>query len=235
MQELIVAKDIRKSFNGNSKLEVLKNVNLTINKGDFIAITGPSGSGKTTLLYLLSALDIPTSGDIFIGSSSTKKLRDNELTKLRQKYVGLVFQFHFLLSEFTALDNLIVPQLIAKVPYPKALKVSLELLDKVGLSDRKEHRPSQLSGGEQQRVAVARALVNNPLVLLTDEPTGNLDRANSRNIFKLFKKLNEDYNQTIVVVTHDMELANQAKKIIELVDGQIKSEKICNDNVKILD
>jgi len=231
MEELIVAKNIRKSFNGNSKLEVLKDVNLTINKGDFIAITGPSGSGKTTLLYLLSALDIPTSGDIFINSNSTKNLKDNELTKLRQKYVGLVFQFHFLLSEFSALDNLIVPQLLAKVPYEKALEVSLELLDKVGLSERKEHRPSQLSGGEQQRVAIARALVNNPFVLLTDEPTGNLDRTNSKNIYQLFKKLNEEYNQTIVVVTHDMELANKAKKIIELVDGQIKNEKYCNNNI----
>jgi lipoprotein-releasing system ATP-binding protein len=222
-QELIVVKDVCKTFNGELKAEALKNINLTINKGEFCSIMGPSGSGKSTLLHLLGALDLPTSGEIFINSRATTSLSEKELTRFRQEYIGLVFQFHFLLPEFTAFENLLIPQLLAKVPHNKAEKIALGLLDKVKILNKKNNRPSQMSGGEQQRVAIARSLVNDPLILLADEPTGNLDTANSKNIYALLKELNEEHQQTILVVTHDINFASRTQRVIEIVDGEIVS------------
>jgi lipoprotein-releasing system ATP-binding protein len=221
-QELIVVKDVCKTFEGELQAEALKHINLVINKGEFCSIMGPSGSGKSTLLHLLGALDLPTSGEILINSRSTVSMKEKELTLFRQKYIGLVFQFHFLLPEFTALENLMIPQLLAKVPNDKAEKLSLELLDKVKILNKKNNRPSQMSGGEQQRVAIARALVNEPLILLADEPTGNLDTVNGKNIYALLKALNEEHNQTILVVTHDINFAIRTNRVIEIVDGQIR-------------
>ncbi len=218
---LIEVKNVSKTFDGNIKAEALRNVNLQIKQGEFCAIMGPSGSGKSTLLHLIGALDIPTSGEILINSKSTIKLKENELTKFRQKYIGLVFQFHFLLPEFTALENLLIPQLLTRVPRPEAEKRALDLLEKVHILNKKDNRPSQMSGGEQQRVAIARALVNNPLILLADEPTGNLDSGNSKNIYSLLKSLNDEHNQTILVVTHDLNFANKTNRVIEIIDGQI--------------
>lgn len=220
-QDLIVAENVSKSFDGELKAVALKNINLRIQKGEFCAIVGPSGSGKSTLLHLLGALDVPTSGEVFVNSRSLSELKENELTKFRQKYIGLVFQFHFLLPEFTAFENLLIPQLLANVPRKKAEKVSFELLERVNLLNKKNNRPSQMSGGEQQRVALARALVNDPVILLADEPTGNLDSANSKNIYSLLKQLNEESKQTILVVTHDLNFAQKTNRIIEIIDGQI--------------
>lgn len=218
---LIVLENVSKTFEGNIKSEALKNINLSIKKGEFCSLMGPSGSGKSTLLYLIGALDIPSSGEIYINSQAISKLNEKQLTKLRQDYIGLVFQFHFLLPEFTALENLMIPQLLIKVPKDQAKKKSLELLEKANILHKKDNRPSQMSGGEQQRVAIARSLVNNPLILLADEPTGNLDSANSKNIYSLLRSLNEEHNQTILVVTHDQNFASQTNRIIEIIDGQI--------------
>lgn len=220
-KSIITVENVSKTFEGNIKAEALRNINLKIDKAEFCSIVGPSGSGKSTLLYLLGGLDLPTSGEIYINNKPISKLSENDLTKLRQEYIGLVFQFHFLLPEFTALENLMIPQLLTGVSKSKAEKHSLELMEKVKISHKKDNRPSQMSGGEQQRVAIARALVNNPLILLADEPTGNLDTANSKNIYSLLRSLNEQFNQTILVVTHDQHFAEQTNRIIEIIDGQI--------------
>ncbi len=223
VDNLIFLENVSKTFEGNIKSEALKNINLSIKKGEFCSLMGPSGSGKSTLLYLIGALDIPSSGEIYINSQAISKLNEKQLTKLRQDYIGLVFQFHFLLPEFTALENLMIPQLLIKVPREQAKKNALELLEKVNILHKKDNRPSQMSGGEQQRVAIARSLVNNPLILLADEPTGNLDSANSENIYSLLRSLNEEHNQTILIVTHDQNFASQTNRIIEIIDGQIRS------------
>lgn len=222
VEEIIVAENVSKIFEGNIKSSALNNVNLKINKGEFCSIIGPSGSGKSTLLHLLSALDQPSSGEIYINSHAISKLKENQLNELRQKYIGLVFQFHFLLPEFTALENLVIPQLLMKKNQKVAEKQALEMLDKVKISHKKDNRPSQMSGGEQQRVAIARALVNNPSIILADEPTGNLDSVNSQNIYDLLRSINTETGQTILVVTHDNHFASQTNRIIEIIDGTVK-------------
>jgi lipoprotein-releasing system ATP-binding protein len=221
-ENIIIAENVSKIFDGNIKSEALHNINLTIKKGEFCSIVGPSGSGKSTLLHLLSALDQPSSGEIYINQKPISKLTENSLNELRQKYIGLVFQFHFLLPEFTALENLIIPQVLMKKNYNESKKKALEILEKVQISHKKDSRPSQMSGGEQQRVAIGRALVNDPDIILADEPTGNLDSVNSKNIYNLLKTINQENNQTILVVTHDNNFANQTNRIIEIIDGKIK-------------
>ncbi|MFN4150684.1 MAG: ABC transporter ATP-binding protein [Candidatus Sericytochromatia bacterium] len=213
--------EICKSFE-NSKAEILKNINLEIFKGDFSAITGPSGSGKSTLLHIISCLENPSSGKIIIDSVDASSLNEKALTIFRQKYIGLVFQFHFLLPEFNALENIMIPQLFAGKSQKEAKNKAEHLLDKVNILDKKSHKPSQMSGGEQQRVAIARALSNDPVILLADEPTGNLDSKNSKNIYSLLRELNETLEQTILVITHEHNFASKADKIIEIEDGRIK-------------
>lgn len=213
--------EICKSFE-NSKSDILKNINLEIFKGDFCAITGPSGSGKSTLLHIISCLENPSSGKILIDSIDASSLNEKELTVFRQKYIGLVFQFHFLLPEFNALENIMIPQLLAGKSKKEAKSKAEHLLEKVNILDKKDHKPSQMSGGEQQRVAIARALSNDPVILLADEPTGNLDSKNSKNIYSLLRELNETLKQTILVITHEHNFASKADKIIEIEDGRIK-------------
>lgn len=222
IQDIIVAENVSKVFEGNIKSEALHEINLNIKKGEFCSIVGPSGSGKSTLLHLLAALDQPTGGEIYINQNPISTLTETQLNDLRQKHIGLVFQFHFLLPEFTAIENLIIPQVLMKKKYNDAEKKALEMLEKVQIPHKKDSRPSQMSGGEQQRVAIARALVNDPDIILADEPTGNLDSINSKNIYNLLRSINEDKNQTILVVTHDNNFASQTNRIIEIVDGKIK-------------
>jgi lipoprotein-releasing system ATP-binding protein len=198
-------------------------VDLTIQRGEFVAITGPSGSGKSTLLYLLGALDRPTHGEVLVDGTSTKGLAETKLAGLRNAKIGFVFQFHFLLPELTAVDNVAMPLMVAGVGPAEARKRAAALLDKVELGHRAQHRPHELSGGQQQRVAIARALANDPLVLLGDELTGNLDTKNGELVYAWLRAQNRERGQTIVIVTHNLELAAHADRVIELVDGKVST------------
>jgi lipoprotein-releasing system ATP-binding protein len=213
--------------NGKNKraLTIISDISLRIEEGEFVAITGPSGSGKSSLLYLMGGLDKPTAGKVLIEGIDVAAMSEEKLTNLRTSTVGFVYQFHFLLPEFTSLENVMMPQYAAAgVPMHTAKKRAAELLDLVGLGDRMDHRPNQLSGGQQQRVAIARSLANKPKIVFADEPTGNLDSAAASSIFKLFAELNSLHSQTIVVVTHEQHLAERAQRIIHLVDGRIESD-----------
>ncbi len=215
---MIAVEHLYKSY-GN--LEVLKDVSLTIAKGEIVSIVGPSGAGKTTLLQLIGSLDKPDSGKIFVNGIDINGLKEKELSTFRNCNIGFIFQFHQLLPEFTALENVLMPALIAKVNYKEAEKKALEILDFLKLSDRLEHKPSELSGGEKQRVAAARALINNPAVILADEPSGSLDTKNKEELHKLFFDLRDTFGQTVVIVTHDHQLAGISDRIIEMKDGRI--------------
>lgn len=218
---MIIAKNIHKHF---GEVEVLKGVDLHIKKGEIVAIVGPSGAGKTTLLQILGTLDKPTKTDSFslqLNETSLQSLSDKEISNFRNRHIGFIFQFHQLLPEFTALENVCIPAFIAKQSKATAEKKALELLDFLGLSDRIHHKPNQLSGGEQQRVAVARALVNNPSVIFADEPSGNLDTESAKNLHELFFKLREKFGQTFVLVTHNKELATMADRTLTMKDGKI--------------
>ncbi len=219
---MIDIKNIKKSY-GN--LEVLKGVNLFIPKGEVVSIVGKSGAGKSTLLHIIGTLDSSDSGEISINSMILNKMKSNALARFRNEHIGFVFQFHHLLPEFTALENVCIPAYIKKTSEKDAKRRASELLDYLGLSDRMDHKPTQLSGGEQQRVAVARALMNQPAVILADEPTGNLDTATSKELHELFFKLRRDFNQTFVIVTHNMELAQMSDRTLIMKDGLIVSEK----------
>lgn len=201
---MIQTQGITKSF-GN--LQVLKGIDLTINKGEVVAIVGPSGAGKTTLLQIIGTLDTPDNGKLFINETETGKLSEKELAAFRNKNIGFVFQFHQLLPEFTALENVMIPALIAREKASDAEKRAKEILDFMKLSDRMTHKPAELSGGEKQRVAVARALINNPAVILADEPSGSLDTKNKEELHSLFFELRDQMHQTFVIVTHDEQLA----------------------------
>lgn len=216
---MIKVKNIHKYY---GELEVLKGVDLHIKKSEIVAIVGPSGAGKTTLLQILGTLDKPSSSDdIQINDTDIQKLNDKSLSRFRNKHIGFIFQFHQLLPEFTALENVCIPGFIANRPKKEVEAEAAEILDFLGLSDRKDHKPNELSGGEQQRVAVARALINKPDVIFADEPSGNLDTVSSRHLHELFFTLRDKYGQTFVIVTHNQELADMADRKLEMKDGRI--------------
>lgn len=215
---MIQATDIVKSY---GSLQVLKGVNLTINQGEIVSIMGDSGAGKTTLLQILGTLEKPDSGNLRINDTEVLNLSEKKLSRFRNEHIGFIFQFHHLLPEFTALENVCIPGLIAKKNKPEIEKRAKELLDFLGLSARLDHKPSAMSGGEQQRVAVARALINNPSVVLADEPTGNLDSKNAEELHKLFFELRKEFNNTFVVITHNPELANLADRKLRMADGAL--------------
>lgn len=216
---MIEIKNITKSFGA---LQVLKGIDLTINKNEVVSIVGPSGSGKTTLLQILGTLDKPDSGSIVINGQRISGLKDKELARFRNQEIGFIFQFHQLLPEFTALENVMMPALIGGMSKPEAQDKALDLITMLGLSDRAEHKPNELSGGEKQRIAVARALVNDPAVVLADEPSGSLDTQNKEDLHQLFFDLRDRLGQTFVIVTHDEKLAELTDRTIHLVDGQLK-------------
>ncbi len=218
---MISAKNIFKSY---GTVQVLNGVDITIEKGSVVAIVGPSGAGKTTLLHILGTLDLPNKSlntSVSINQQSVLNLNDKELSKFRNQHIGFIFQFHQLLPEFTALENVCIPGFIANRNRKDVEKEALKLLDFLGLSHRISHKPNELSGGEQQRVAVARALINNPAVIFADEPSGNLDSASAKNLHQLFFDLRDNFGQTFVIVTHNKELANMADKKFEMKDGVI--------------
>lgn len=220
---LLKGVNIRRIFQtGKERLEVLKGIDITIRQGMLHTIVGPSGAGKSTLLHILGGLDRPTEGKVIIDNSNLYDFTDTELAKIRNKKIGFIFQFHHLLPEFTALENVMMPVVIDGIDIREAKKVAGELLVKVGLSDRQNHKPNELSGGEKQRVAVARALVNNPSVIFADEPTGNLDRKNGELLLLLLLELNRKEGITLVVVTHNESIARTMGNIIKLEDGKIQ-------------
>lgn len=216
---MIEIKGIKKSF---GSLEVLKGIDLTINKGEIVSIVGPSGAGKTTLLQIIGTLDRPDSGSVCVDGIDTSKLSTKKLSDFRNQHIGFVFQFHQLLPEFTALENIMIPAYIAGTSQKAARKRAEELLQFMGLADRASHKPNELSGGEKQRVAVARALVNNPAVILADEPSGSLDSKNKEELHQLFFDLREKYGQTFVIVTHDEGLASITDRTIKMRDGLLE-------------
>lgn len=215
---ILQAERIYKSY-GN--LQVLKGINMRINKGEIISIVGASGAGKSTLLHILGTLDRPDSGVVNINNTNVINMRSNVLAKFRNKYIGFVFQFHNLLPEFSAFENVCLPGYIAKLNQRQVENEAHRLLDMLGLSQRKNHKPSELSGGEQQRTAVARALINNPEIVFADEPSGNLDSKNANELHQLFFQLRKELNQTFVIITHNEELAKMADRILEMRDGVI--------------
>lgn len=222
---ILEAREVTKTFKKDGAgLSVLRGVSLGVRQGEFTAITGPSGSGKSTLLYLLGGLDRPTSGEMRIMGQSTTGMNDKKLAAVRNQDIGFVFQFHFLLPELTATENVMVPLLIAGAPDHAARRRAEDLLAQVELGHRLKHVPSELSGGEQQRVAIARALAHRPALLLGDELTGNLDTATGEAVYQLLRRYNQEYGQTIVVVTHNPQLAEHADRVIEMVDGRIRSD-----------
>ena len=221
---MIIGKNIHKYY---GDVEVLKGVNLHIKKGEIVAIVGPSGAGKTTLLQILGTLDKPLKEENFelkLNNISVKDLEDKHLSSFRNKQIGFIFQFHQLLPEFTAIENVYIPALIGEKPKQEAQKKATEILTFLGLSHRINHKPNELSGGEQQRVAVARALINNPSVILADEPSGNLDSESARNLHELFFKLRDEFGQTLVIITHNKELANMADRTLTMIDGKIREQ-----------
>lgn len=215
---MIKAQNITKSF---GSLQVLKGIDIEIQKGELVTIVGASGAGKTTFLQILGTLSKPDGGLVDINDTDVLHLREKQLARFRNQHIGFVFQFHHLLPEFTALENVCIPAFIAKTPKRKAVERAKELLSFLNLQDRMTHKPNELSGGEQQRVAVARALINNPSVVLADEPSGNLDSKNKKELHELFFSLRDKFNQTIVIVTHDMELAGMSDRKILMQDGRI--------------
>ena len=218
---MIQINNITKSF---GSLQVLKGISLHINKGEVVSIVGPSGAGKTTLLQIIGTLDRPDGGQVVIDGINTTRLSTDKLSDFRNQHLGFVFQFHQLLPEFTAIENIMIPAFIAGRSRSEARRRAEELLDFMGLADRATHKPAELSGGEKQRVAVARALVNNPEVILADEPSGSLDSKNKEELHRLFFDLRDKFGQTFVIVTHDEGLAQITDRTIHLRDGQIEGE-----------
>lgn len=217
---MIQIKGITKNF---GELQVLKGIDLVINEGEIVSIVGPSGAGKTTLLQIMGTLDKADTGTVILNGTDVGALNEKELSAFRNRQIGFVFQFHQLLPEFTALENVMMPALIGGVSFSVAQKKAKEMLELLGLSDRSEHKPSELSGGEKQRVAVARALINEPAVILADEPSGSLDSRNKEELHQLFFYLREKLGQTFVIVTHDEGLAQLTDRTIHLVDGKVAS------------
>lgn len=223
-QNIIETKSLDKFFYDPVEFQALKNINVNIRKGEFASIVGASGSGKSTLLYVLSTLDTSYKGHIYFDGDDLSKKNKNELAEIRNEKMGFVFQFHYLLPEFTVLENVSLPALkLARYSEEEIRMQAMEKLDMLGLRDQAEKKANKLSGGQQQRVAIARALINQPKIIFGDEPTGNLDSKNSQIVFEIFKELKEKYNQSIVVVTHDMNFANKTDRIITLSDGEVVS------------
>ncbi|WP_440210464.1 lipoprotein-releasing ABC transporter ATP-binding protein LolD [Actinobacillus pleuropneumoniae] len=220
MTELLRCENISKFYDeGNQKVQVLKDVSFSMNSGELVAIVGSSGSGKSTLLHTLGGLDQPSSGEVWIKQQSLQKLSANKLAQLRNQNLGFVYQFHHLMADFTALENVMMPMLIGNQNKSEARDRAEKMLQAVGLSHRITHRPSALSGGERQRVAIARALVNHPALVLADEPTGNLDQKTTESIFDLIKQLNAEQNIAFLLVTHDLNLANKLSRRFVMRDG----------------
>jgi lipoprotein-releasing system ATP-binding protein len=215
---MIELKEITKSF---GSLQVLKGIDLTIGESEVVSIVGPSGAGKTTLLQIMGTLERPDTGSVTINGTRIDRLKDRELAAFRNKHIGFVFQFHQLLPEFTALENVMIPALIAGVSSREAAARAKEMIAFLGLEERAEHKPNELSGGEKQRIAVARALINSPAVILADEPSGSLDSHNKEELHKLFFKLRDHYGHTFVIVTHDESLAKDTDRTIHIVDGVV--------------
>jgi len=215
---MLTGKNIYKRY---GQVEVLKGVNLEIKKGEVVSIVGPSGSGKSTLLHILGTLDAADKGEVTMNGEIINALKGKKLSSFRNKHIGFVFQFHHLLPEFTALENVCIPGWLGKRKKKEVEERAKELLQLLGLTDRMENKPSELSGGEQQRVAVARALINNPDIIMADEPTGNLDSAHAKELHELFFDLRKQFNQTFLIVTHNEELAAQCDRMIQMKDGRI--------------
>jgi lipoprotein-releasing system ATP-binding protein len=216
---MINALEIHKSFGA---IDVIKGISFSINSAEIVAIVGPSGAGKTTLLQILGTLDRPYKGKISFNGNDPFDLNDRELSRFRNKNIGFIFQFHQLLPEFTAIENIMIPAMIAGTDKKAMIERSRFLLERVGLSKRAEHKPAQLSGGEQQRVAICRALINSPAVILADEPSGNLDSNNASDLHNLFLEMRKEFNQTMVVVTHNKELAEMADRQLKMKDGMLE-------------
>ena len=213
---MIEVKDIHKSF---GTLEVLKGVDLTVEKGEIVSIIGKSGAGKTTLLQIVGTLDKPDSGSVVIDGVDVFALKEKELADFRNRHIGFIFQFHQLLPEFNALENVMMPAMIARIPEKEAEQRAVQLLTELGMAERLTHKPNELSGGEKQRVAAARAMMMSPDVILADEPSGSLDESNKKELHKLLLQMREQYGQTIIIVTHDKELAEISDRVIEMRDG----------------
>lgn len=218
---IIELKNLTKSYKNGMEFRALDNANLKIKKGEFVAIVGPSGSGKSTLMHLIGLLDTPSSGTLLIDRNNVTNMSDKERSEIRNRMLGFVFQYHHLLPDFTALENVMMPLLIAGKKRKEAKETAEKLLKEVGLEDRMDHKPGELSGGQNQRVAIARALSCSPAIVLGDEPTGNLDTKTGDMIYELLRQLNKEYNQTFIVVTHNDDMALKADRIIRLVDGKI--------------
>jgi lipoprotein-releasing system ATP-binding protein len=230
MTAVLEARDVQKNFTqGPVTLEVLKGVMFAVDAGERIAIVGASGSGKTTLLQILGGLDRPTTGQVFVGGQDIHELSEDARGMLRNRALGFVYQFHHLLPEFSAVENVAMPLLIRRTPVAAARDRASEILERVGLGRRLDHRPYQLSGGERQRAAVARALVTEPKIILADEPTGNLDGKNAEGVFELMLELNRERGTSLVVVTHDMRLADRMERVFEIQGGRL-TEKLAQDD-----
>ncbi len=223
---IIQVKNLTKIFGDGVEIKALDGVDLDIERGEFLAIIGPSGSGKSTLLNQIGILDTPTSGTVLLNGVDVTKMSDKERSRTRNKELGFIFQYHHLLPDFNALENVMMPLLISGIRSSQARDIARKVLDEVGLGDRMEHRPNQLSGGQNQRVAIARALVNKPSIVIGDEPTGNLDSKASENIYELLRQLNREHNQTFILVTHDERMAAKTDRIIRLVDGRVAENSI---------
>ena len=224
--EVIRMENIRKTYHmGENTLEVLKGVSLTVNEGEFLAVLGPSGSGKSTLMNMIGCMDTFDSGEYYLSGNAIHDMDDGELTDIRNRYIGFIFQKYHLIQKYSVLRNVMMPLLLRGASAGEAEEAAREQLDRLGMSDRIYHKPNELSGGQQQRVAIARALVGKPAILLADEPTGALDSATGREVLKLFCQLNEEGN-TIVMITHDLNVASNAKRIIRIVDGELFADKM---------
>jgi len=220
--ELLKVEKINKNYSSGEKtLHVLKDIDFCLNKGDFISLMGPSGSGKSTLLNIMGTMDFPSSGSIHLLETNLTNLKENELAEYRLKHFGFIYQFHYLLPEFTILENVAIPAMLFGKTKQEAFKLAEELMEFLNILERGHHYPSEISGGEKQRAAIGRALINRPNILLADEPTGNLDHETGQRVLKLFQKIHQEFGQTLFIVTHDKEVSKIAQKRFTLIDGKL--------------